>query len=66
LASFLIIFLSPEIATPINMCGPFPLSWIIVTDGSVSLHLLLPLCGYLTFMTCFYKFWYICIPVFIV
>ena len=31
-ASFLITFLSPEIATPINIHVPVPLSWIIMSD----------------------------------
>src|SRR5215813_9257991 len=58
-ASFLITFLSPEIATSINMHVPFSLSRIIMSglllgDGSLSLHLLVPQYGYLTSLTCFY------------
>ena len=58
-AFFLIIFLSPEIARAIhNTCSFFIITdydvWFIVRDGSVSLHLLIPLYGYLTFRTSFY------------
>jgi len=57
-ASFLITFLSPGIATFINMHVPF----FNITDydvrfiagnSSVRLHLLVPYYGNLTFMTCF-------------
>ena len=43
-ASFLITFLSPEIATSINIHVPFSLSrnvWFVVEDSSVSLYLLI-------------------------
>ena len=57
-ASFLVIFLSPEITTSINIHVPASLSRIIMSgvvgDGSISLYLLIPQYGYLTRFTCFY------------
>ena len=60
-ASFLITFLSPEIATSINIHVPFSLSRIIMPGlflgivlSSVSLYLLVPQYGYLASLTCFY------------
>jgi hypothetical protein len=46
-ASFLITFLSPEIATSINMHVPFSLSRIII-----------PQYGYLTSLNCYYYYYY--------
>ena len=66
LASFLITFLSPEIAASINIHVPFSLSCIVVGDGSVSLCLLIPQYGYLASSICFYWFWNMFIPVFFV
>ena len=61
LASFLIKFLSPEIATFINVCSIFIIKdydvWFMLRYVSVSLHLLISLYGYLSFMICFYQFW---------
>jgi hypothetical protein len=57
-ASFLVTFLSPQIATSINICSFFIITHydvrFIVSDGSVGLQLLIPQYGYLTFITCFY------------
>jgi hypothetical protein len=71
--SFLITFLSPKIATSINIKVLFSLSRIIMSgllfvvgNGSASLHLLIPRYGYLTSLACFYWFWYTFVPVFFV
>jgi hypothetical protein len=68
-SSIFIMFLSTEIATSVSIHVPFSLSWImmfglLLGDGSVSLHLLIPRYGYLAFLTCFYWLWYMLIPVF--
>jgi hypothetical protein len=57
-ASFLITFLSPQIAKPINIQVPFSLSRIIMSgcvvgDSSVILYLFIPQYGCLASLTCF-------------
>ena len=63
-SSFLITFLSPEIATSINIHVPFSLSRIVMSG--LLLYLLIPPYGYLASLTCFYWFWHMFIPVFFV
>jgi hypothetical protein len=69
LASFFIMSLSPEIATSISRHSFFIITvyfvWFIVGNGSVSLQLLIPKYGYLAFLTYFYCFWYMLIPMFL-
>jgi len=69
-ASLVITLLSPHIAPAINTQVPFFIGTnyairFIVRDGSVGLHLYIPQHDHLTFMTCFYQFRYMVIPVFI-
>ena len=63
--SFLVTFLSPEIATSINIITDYTV-WFVVGNSSVSLYLLVPQYGYLASLTCFYWFWHMFIPVFFV
>ena len=69
--SVLITLLSSEVSTSISIRVLFFVIpnydvQFIVREGSVGVHLLIPWYGYLTFMTCFYQFWFLFIPVFIV
>ena len=60
-ASFLIAFLSPEIATSLNIHVPFSLSRIIMSGLLLGIVLSVCICSSLT---CFYWFWHMFIPVF--
>ena len=58
-ASFLITFLSPGIATSINMHVPFFIVsnynvWLVIGVSSISLHLLIPQYSHLASMICYY------------
>ena len=52
-ASFLITFLSPEIACSFFIITDYNV-WFVVGDSSVSLHLVVPKYGYLASLACFY------------
>ena len=64
-ASFLITFLSPKIATSLNIHVPFSLSRIIMSG--LWLGIVLSVCIFwfhLASLNCFYWFWHMFIPVF--
>ena len=70
-ASFLITFLSPMIATSINIHVPFSLSQIIMSGLLLGMVLSVCTCWFHNMglpypFTCFYWFWYMFIPVFFV
>ena len=65
-ASFLITFLSPEIATSINIHVPFSLSRIKISGLLLGIVVLVdPQKGYIASLTCFYWSWHKFIPVFL-
>jgi hypothetical protein len=56
-----------KVATSINRQIPFPLSWTMLSSLLLGMILSVFTCwyhniSYLTFMTCFYPFWYMLIP----
>ena len=60
-----------KVATSINRRISFPLSWTMLSSLLLGMILSVFTCwfhniNYLTFMTCFYKFWYMFIPGFLV
>ena len=63
-ASFLITFLSPEIATSINMHVPSSLSRIIMYGLLLGIVLSVCICWNLASLTCFYWFWHMFVPVY--
>ena len=63
-APLLITFLSPVTATSVNMHVPCLLPHIMLSG--LLLALLVPQYGNLIFMTCFYQFRYMVIPLFVV